>query len=1319
MKNFSKECTVLNIPNIISQPSLKSIINELNHAESQICNFTYEHSARILSLAISKDGLTAFAGCEDSVILIINLITYYLEETLNGHTKEIRGIKLSSDNEVMTSISADGVIKCWDTTTRKELDYIDISPYIPETFIVGPYGKVIYIGSDDINIVIWEREKPGKIYYLAAHTDSINSLGLFMNFSTLVSASKDFSVRLWDTTTKECSGVLHGHTSWVTCLALANKKCLAISGSEDKSIRVWNIKNHKEDNVFKGHTGEIYCLLVNQDESILASGAQDKFVKIWCLKTYTLIYSYDDHFTYISDLSFFSNDNYLLSSSYKQIIVHNLKNHKNELILEAHTNMINAIKIVPGTKNVISISPDKKFKLWDLDDSEVKATLHGHSSYISCLDVSKDNKLIVSGAWDNTIIVWSIKDNRKKFVLKGHEHYISCLIICNDSKRAVSGSWDKTVRVWDLVNGKEIACFVGHTNNIFNLTQDHNSKHAFSSSPDYTVKCWSLKKLKEKFTLKFGHMLSSLIITKDNKYLITSCLDGTIFFTNIKTQMIEKKWNYDTGIYSLVISDDYEIMCFGLQDGSLYAINVYQNKILGTIKIGVSLITEFLMSANKKYLVVPNDKAQISILNLDNFTERCCFDCESQIKIVIFASKNNFLITGDQNATIKVWNIHEKRLELCFYGHTADVQCLCLTKNNKYLISGSRDFTVKIWKFEEFYGIINWKKKNDVTPDISYSLDLSDPKISKMSVKPINNFQDLSYIHHIYPTLTYQSFCQRLNKKLPPEAKDCKLLLPNCVNLAHIYSYLGQYSELSQALALGCTIRKDTFGHSPLYYALQKDSKKCVYTLLEFMIKLSKDHLKYQTYIQYNYALRDDLLQILKLPSPVITEYLESLFIVSKDKNLPNSLKCFIPPVLITTNHTKIYFYDFRNCCNILKKNESQENFVEFRTTPIKLNLTHGSSECFELLRSLNHSPNQKIFSTKLIMTIIDYKFRELRLVILLMTILLWVNLILMIICMLFYPDSISINGAYLFINILLAVHEIMEIFYEGILVYTMCWRNYLDLFSLVTSILRIVNNMFIKFDTKGTMWMMVILNFTKGLNGFRAFDNTRFYIRLMARTIKDIYSFLLIFCYTTVAFGALYSVSTNTDDSTFSKLWKIPYELNLGVFDSQDGFNLEFINFTLASSINVVMMLNLLISILGDSFDKFQIEAKEIDYKEKLSLVTELESLYLILRKRKRKGYVQLCDYNSNDENEEIWSGKIKEIEIKIDKLSKNLHKRLNGVDDRQEYGNKVYEELEKSILKMKEESNEKIEENTKKIGDIAMKIDLILKNIILDKNR
>ena len=62
-----------------------------------------------------------------------------------------------------------------------------------------------------------------------------------------------------------------------------------------------------------------------------------------------------------------------------------------------------------------------------------------------------------------------------------------------------------------------------------------------------------------------------------------------------------------------------------------------------------------------------------------------------------------------------------------------------------------------------------------------------------------------------------------------------------------------------------------------------------------------------------------------------------------------------------------------------------------------------------------------------------------------------------------------------------------------------------------------------------------------------------------------------------------------------FIDTWKASFELNMGSFNNSVNPDLNFLYFMLASVINVIIILNLLISILGDSYDKFQAEALEI----------------------------------------------------------------------------------------------------------------------------
>ena len=62
-----------------------------------------------------------------------------------------------------------------------------------------------------------------------------------------------------------------------------------------------------------------------------------------------------------------------------------------------------------------------------------------------------------------------------------------------------------------------------------------------------------------------------------------------------------------------------------------------------------------------------------------------------------------------------------------------------------------------------------------------------------------------------------------------------------------------------------------------------------------------------------------------------------------------------------------------------------------------------------------------------------------------------------------------------------------------------------------------------------------------------------------------------------------------------------------MGEFDIQDYDGQKWTRFHLANLVNCILMLNLLIAILSDAFERFQMRASEAD------LIVELESLMVL----------------------------------------------------------------------------------------------------------
>ena len=59
------------------------------------------------------------------------------------------------------------------------------------------------------------------------------------------------------------------------------------------------------------------------------------------------------------------------------------------------------------------------------------------------------------------------------------------------------------------------------------------------------------------------------------------------------------------------------------------------------------------------------------------------------------------LVTGGRDATIRVWNLIEKKQKFVLHGHLSSVICVTLTGDSKNIISGSYDASVRIWNLKE------------------------------------------------------------------------------------------------------------------------------------------------------------------------------------------------------------------------------------------------------------------------------------------------------------------------------------------------------------------------------------------------------------------------------------------------------------------------------------------------------------------------------------------------------------------------------------------------------------------------------------------
>ncbi|CAL1353394.1 unnamed protein product [Linum trigynum] len=169
------------------------------------------------------------SGGMDTLVLVWNLSTGELVQTLRGHQLQVTGVVL--DNEDIISSSVDCTLKRWRKGQAVESWEAHKSPV--QAVIKLPSGELVS-GSSDTTIKLWRGKTCSHTF--VGHTDTVRSLAVMHGLGFL-SASHDGSIRLWELTGEVLMEMV-GHTSIVYSVD-SHSSGLIISGSEDRSAKIW------------------------------------------------------------------------------------------------------------------------------------------------------------------------------------------------------------------------------------------------------------------------------------------------------------------------------------------------------------------------------------------------------------------------------------------------------------------------------------------------------------------------------------------------------------------------------------------------------------------------------------------------------------------------------------------------------------------------------------------------------------------------------------------------------------------------------------------------------------------------------------------------------------------------------------------------------------------------------------------------------------------------------------------------------------------------------------------------------------------------
>lgn len=289
----------------------------------------------------------------------------------------------------------------------------------------------------------------------------VNSLNLNTEGSRGVSTSSDGTIRIWDLETESQVGEpLKGHADGTSLAIYSHNGKIIASCYEDCTIILWDADTGTQMGILKEAPKHIKRLSFTHDDSLLIAMSNEHYndntLVTWNVEEQVLVYKIQ--IPYSNDMAIDKENKWIaLASLHFAIVVYDLKNGKMiKKIPKAHSESLSSIDFSPDGKNVVSASPDGKYKIWDWMKSEVILERNvgkvrgAYAEVVYSSKYSNDGKYIVTVSWDHIIRIWNATTGElhgKPLVdhTDVHSAYFS-----HDGRCIISKSSDGTVRIWDM-----------------------------------------------------------------------------------------------------------------------------------------------------------------------------------------------------------------------------------------------------------------------------------------------------------------------------------------------------------------------------------------------------------------------------------------------------------------------------------------------------------------------------------------------------------------------------------------------------------------------------------------------------------------------------------------------------------------------------------------------------------------------------------------------------------------------------------------------------------------------------------------------------
>ena len=291
-----------------------------------------------------------------------------------------------------------------------------------------------------------------------------------------------------------------------------------------------------------GHSAGIYALTAGRSAHTVLTGSGDNIVAEWDLRDPQVLPFAIRLESTVYALRHVGNNLLAIAQGQGGIHIIDLLQKKEIRLLALHKKAIFDLHFLPKNKQLISLSADGTFGVWDVESFELVRHIPLGDLKMRRASSSPDDSMLVICGNDGRLRVFETEFFNEIHTFNAHDKSSNVSMFSPDGNTLISGGWDGHLRTWDVHNNfSKLLEIPAHNYAIYDLCFSPDYSLLASASRDKTVKIWQPESLKPlaRLDVKTGghsHSVNALHWNAETSLLVSAGDDRRLIGWQLEVQ---------------------------------------------------------------------------------------------------------------------------------------------------------------------------------------------------------------------------------------------------------------------------------------------------------------------------------------------------------------------------------------------------------------------------------------------------------------------------------------------------------------------------------------------------------------------------------------------------------------------------------------------------------------------------------------------------------------------------------------------------------------------------------------------------------------